>query len=76
MPRKHNLASAFLQQKTPQNFVVHHHLTTQYVVLLRVYDKISFFGRFLRVCRTISTFCCKISLNKSKQVELIKVERE
>ena len=23
---------------------------------LRVYDKISFFGRFLRVCRTISTF--------------------
>ena len=24
---------------------------------LCVYDKISFFGRFLRVCRTISTFC-------------------
>ena len=34
MPRKHNLASAFLQQKTPQNFVVHHLFTTQYVVLL------------------------------------------
>ena len=40
-----------------------------------VYDKISFLSRFSIVCRTISTFGCKISLHKSKQVELIKVDQ-
>lgn len=38
--------------------------------------KISFLRHFSGVCRTISTFWRKISLHKSKQVELIKVGRK
>ncbi len=29
-----------------------------------LYDKISFFGRFSKVCRTISTFCYLVQIKK------------
>ena len=63
-------ASALLKRLTDRSSEHQKNLGQFPKFVLCVYDKISFFGRFLRVCRTISIFF--ISKNRNFQISLCK----